>query len=289
MFALHDLAALIAVAESGAVRRAAVALGRTQPAVTQAIQRLEEAAGFALLDRSGYRAKFTERGETFVKRARATVQQARDLGALATALSRGVEARLRIGVHGAIPIESWMHLIKDVPQRFPHTVLELQTGEGDAPIRRLLNEEAEFAVALGSVPERHAVKIRSTPLGDVEFVNVVHASRYASNTENGLASLPQILVADFDDPATAYGVVEGHRYWRVSDHRTKVAVILAGAGWGAVPAFMVDAAMQDSTLSCISYCGIGPRSKHPFYLHQKRDKPEGPVTEFIRSRSQGVR
>jgi DNA-binding transcriptional LysR family regulator len=289
MFALHDLAALIAVADNGAVRRAAVALGRTQPAVTQAIQRLEEAAGFALLDRSAYRAKFTQRGETFVKRARATVQQARDLGALAAALSRGVEARLRIGVHGAIPIESWMHLIKDVPERFPHTVLEVQTGEGDAPIRRLLNDEAEFAVALGSVPERHAVKISSTSLGEVEFVNVVHASRYVSSSDNDLASLPQIIVGDFDDPDTAYGVVEGHRYWRVSEHRTKVAIILAGAGWGAVPAFMVDAAMQAGTLSCISYRGIGPRSRPPLYLHRKRDKPQGPVGEFIQNRSQAPR
>src|SRR5262245_32235039 len=68
MFVVHDLAALVAVAESGSVRRGASALGRTQPAVSQAIQRLEEAAGFALLDRSGYRVRLTERGETFVKR-----------------------------------------------------------------------------------------------------------------------------------------------------------------------------------------------------------------------------
>jgi DNA-binding transcriptional LysR family regulator len=57
MFVIHDLAVLVAVADGGSVRSAAAALGRTQPAVSQAIQRLEGAVGFSLLDRSGYRAR----------------------------------------------------------------------------------------------------------------------------------------------------------------------------------------------------------------------------------------
>src|SRR5690606_32198436 len=108
----------VAVADGGSVRRAAAAMERTQPAVTQAIQRLEDAVGFALLDRSGYRVRLTERGEAFVKRARLTVKQARELKAFASVLSSGVEARLRIGVHGAIPTEAWMPLLTELPQRF---------------------------------------------------------------------------------------------------------------------------------------------------------------------------
>jgi DNA-binding transcriptional LysR family regulator len=286
MFAAHDLAALVAVADGGSVRRAAIALCRTQPAVSQAIQRLEEAVGFPLLDRSGYRAKLTERGETFVKRARASVKQARDLRAFAGVLSRGVEARLRIGVHGAIPIASWFHLISDVAARYPDTVLEIQLGEGDAPLRRLMNDEADLVIVLGSVPA-YAMGVHSRPLGELEFVNVVRTDRLGSSLQEDLASLPQVLVADFEDPATAYGVVEGHRYWRVSDHRIKVAAIIAGVGWGSVPALMVGAALQDGTLSPITYRGLGPKSRRPFYLYRQRDKPQGPVASFIWNKCEG--
>lgn len=285
MFTAHDLAVLVAVADSGSVRGAAVALGRTQPAVTQAIQRLEEAVGFALFDRSAYRVRLTERGETFVKRARASVQQARELRAFATVLSEGVEPRLRIAVHGAIAVSSWLRLVDDLPQRFPDTAIELQTGEGDAPIRRLMSGAAELAVVLAGAPERVAAGVHASRLGDVEFVNIVRSSRLGANPEADLARLPQLLVADFEDPDARFGVIEGHRYWRVSDHQMKTALIIAGAGWGSVPAALVSGALHDGTVRAIAYRGMGPSSRHPFFLCRKRDHELGPVASSICARA----
>jgi DNA-binding transcriptional LysR family regulator len=279
MFAAHDLAALVAIADHGSVRRAAATLGRTQPAVSQAIQRLEEAVGFPLLDRSGYRVQLTERGETFVKRARVTVKQARDLRTFAGVLSSGVEARLRIGIHGAIPLASWMHLISDVAERFPDTALEIQLGEGNAPLRWLTTNEADLAILLSAGPTHAGV--HSQLLGELDFVNVVRTDRLGANLQESLGSLPQILVADFEDPATGFGVAEGHRYWRVSDHRIKVAAIIAGSGWGSVPEVMVEAALREGRLSAIAHRGMGPRSRRPFYIYRQRDKPFGPVAGFI--------
>lgn len=230
MFTPQDLAALIAVADAGSIHRAAEVLGRTQPAVTQAIQRLEEAVGFQLLDRSGYRVSLTERGAIFAKRARATVKQARDLRVFASVLERGIEAQLRISIHGAIPPNAWMHLIADIPMRFPDTVLELHVGEGDSPIRRLQNDESDLAIVLSLAADHRNTNLERLMLGEVEFVTVVQAARIDIGEEDNLAALPQILVADFDDPTTSYGVVEGHRYWRLSDHRLKAAAIVAGTG-----------------------------------------------------------
>lgn len=281
MFPAHDLAALIAVAEGGSIHQAAAMLGRTQPAVTQAIRRLEQAVGFALLDRSGYRVKLTERGETFAKRARVTVKQARDLRAFATVLSRGVEAHLRISVHGAIPPALWMPLVAEIPERFPETVLELHVGEGDAPLRRLKNDEADLAIVLTATADHHATGFEHRQIGALEFVNVVQAARLVSTAEEDLAALPQILVADFDDPASNFGVVEGHRYWRVSNHQIKAAAIIAGAGWGSVPTALVAAELGDGRLQPIIYRGQGPSSRRPIFLYQKNEKPQGPVANFI--------
>lgn len=288
MFAVHDLAVLIAVAESGSVRSAASSLGRTQPAVSQAIQRLEEAVGFPLLDRSGYRACLTERGETFVKRARATVNQARELQAFASVLSRGVEARLRICVHGAIPLAGWMHLVSDLERRFPETVLELELGEGDAPFRRLHSDEAELAVVLSPAVSRHAPGLTFRKLGQLEFVNVVAARKLGANLEGDLAGLPQILVADFEDVVTGYGIAEGHRYWRVADHRIKAALIAAGQGWGNVPSSVMEPALTAGTVTAFAYRGIGPRTEQPYYLCRKRERAEGPAAAYVWQQTEGA-
>lgn len=281
MLPVQDLAALIAVADAGSIHRAAEVLGRTQPAVTQAIQRLEEAVGFPLLDRSGYRVALTERGAIFAKRARATVKQSRDLRAFARVLERGVEAQLRISIHGAIPSNAWMHLIAAIPERFPDTVLELHVGEGDAPIRRLQNDECDFAIVLALSADHHNTNLERIALGEMEFVTVVQAARIDAGEETILTALPQILVADFDDPTTSYGVVEGHRYWRLSDHRLKVASIIAGAGWGSVPTHLVEEEIRHGVLRSVSYGGLGHQSLHTFYLYKKREKPQGPVATFI--------
>lgn len=71
-----DIAALrsfLAVAETGAVTRAAVRLNLTQPAVSLQIRRLEEVLGIRLFDRSGRGVTLTSRGEQFVGHARRLV------------------------------------------------------------------------------------------------------------------------------------------------------------------------------------------------------------------------
>lgn len=288
MYSAQDLAALVAVADTGSVRAAACALGRTQPAVTQAIRRLEAAVGFALLDRSGYRARLTERGETFVKRARTSVAQARGLRSLATLLAKGVEPRLRIAVHSAIPTEAWVGLVQDLPRRFPETSVEVEAGEGNAPLRRFMGGEAHLALLLDPFPERYATSVERLDLGQIEYVNVVRADRLA-DLQDGLPKIPQVLASDFDDLTTSFALGEGPRFWRVSDHRMKVAAIAAGAGWGYVPRTLVAAELGDGTLRTTSCFGVSERGARAFALYRRRDLPSGPVTDFVWEAAQALR
>jgi DNA-binding transcriptional LysR family regulator len=279
MYSAPDLAALVAVADTGSVRAAATALGRTQPAVTQAVRRLEAAVGFALLDRSGYRARLTERGETFVKRARVSVAQARGLRALATLLAKGIEPRLRIAVHSAIPTEAWVGLVQDLSRRFPDTSVEIEAGEGNAPLRRFMDGEAHLALLLDPFPERYATSVERRDLGQIEYVNVVRADRLGE-LQGGLPQIPQVLASDFDDLTTSFALDEG-RLWRVSDHRMKVAAIAAGAGWGYVPRPLVEAELRAGTLCATSCFGVSERGARAFALYRRRDLPRGPVAELI--------
>ena len=279
MMTVHDLAAFVAVAECGSVRQAAAELARTQPAVSQAIQRIEDDIGFPLLDRSGYRAVITERGRLFLNRAKALVKHAGDLKSYADVLSRGHESRLRLSVHGSLASENWIPLIAHIPAAFPDTALEIRRCESGAPIRELNRDSADLAIAIGSPTDAHIIDIDRCPIGEIEFVNVVERSKLES--ESNLAQLPQILVTDFEDPGGEYGVADGHRFWRVSDFQTKLDAIVMGLGWGALPKWMVADKLADDRLQQFVYRGLGPISSHPIFLCRRQYTPLGPAGNSI--------
>jgi DNA-binding transcriptional LysR family regulator len=280
MFSGTDLAAIVAIADTGSVRGAAGVLGRTQPAVTQAIHRLEDAVGFPLLDRSSYRARLTERGESFVKRARLAVNQARSLRDFATLLSTGVEPQLRIAIDGAIPQTVWIDLIRKATSQFPDTSVEVKSGQDYAPLRRLETGEADLAVLFDITVRRRNAGLEGRLLGEVEFCNVVRADKLDRLRETE-ATIPQIYVADFEDSAPGYGSVDGQRYWRVSTHLMQVEAILAGLGWGSVPKILIGEALAGQILVSLPYLGLSERSSYSFSLYRQRDHQFGPVASLV--------
>ncbi|TAN20792.1 MAG: LysR family transcriptional regulator [Acidobacteria bacterium] len=66
---LADLETLLTVARERSFSRAAEKLHRTQPAISQAVQRLEHDCGEILIDRASRRARLTPAGELVVQRA----------------------------------------------------------------------------------------------------------------------------------------------------------------------------------------------------------------------------
>jgi DNA-binding transcriptional LysR family regulator len=179
-------------------------------------------------------------------------------------------------------------LLDNLPERFPETVLELELGEGDAPLRRLMNDEAQLAIVLQALPDRHAANIESTVLGELDFVNVVRTDRMGRLLEEH-STLPQILVADFDDPLSSYGVAEGSCYYRVSNHRLKAALIVGGHGWGSVPVDLVADALTQGVVAAVAHKGLTERGRRPFSLCRKRDRAPGPVATHIWAMAQTIR
>ncbi|WP_218509168.1 LysR family transcriptional regulator [Variovorax sp. dw_308] len=94
---LRDLKYFETVAELGHLGQAADKLGRTQPALTKCVQRLEEAFGSALFERKGRGIQLTPVGEVLLMRARllrsATEEALREVGDFA----RGNAGHVRIG------------------------------------------------------------------------------------------------------------------------------------------------------------------------------------------------
>src|SRR5687767_1737469 len=94
---LGELKVFVTVATEHSFSRAAVKLCRTQPAVSQAVRRLEEDLGELLFDRSMKSAQLTQAGNTLLPQAIQLLRMADEAVATVRQLSQRDRAVLRIG------------------------------------------------------------------------------------------------------------------------------------------------------------------------------------------------
>lgn len=145
---LNDLDALIAVVETGRMRRAAERLHLSQPAISKKIRELEAALGVPLFERSRAGVKATAYGVALVERAKTMFDELdlafRDLVHLAD--PRGGIVRLacmetlNAGLVGAA--------IARVAQQYPRMQFRVQSGESPELIgRHLAERQTELVVA----------------------------------------------------------------------------------------------------------------------------------------------
>lgn len=148
---LRDLRYFEVVAELGHLGQAAEKLGRTQPALTKAVKRLEETFGCALFERRGRGIRLTAVGEVLLARARtlrgATEEALREVGDFA----KGNAGHVRIG-SGPIAAEHALPEICNLLlEEAPATTIEITIAQSSTLRERL--REGSIDILIGLMPE----------------------------------------------------------------------------------------------------------------------------------------
>lgn len=144
----------VEVAKHQHFTRAAEALYITQPALSQAMKRLESEAGMLLFERSGRGVKLTESGRILYDYAQKIIAQMDKMHTEVNGIRRGIAGEVRIGTVLPIKSLSWLRqVISHEMEQAP----ELQIHVLSEPRERILNmlkiKELDFAVTTGGVPE----------------------------------------------------------------------------------------------------------------------------------------
>ena len=166
---LDDLKVLLAVASERSFSRAARKLHRTQPAVSQAIRRLEVAAGEALVDRSTRDGALTDAGELLLDYAARLVRLADEaLGAMGD-LQQIRKGRVLIGaneagVHAVLPVIAAFH------QQYADVLVDVRRIPSRQMAQEVLLKSVDFGVLTFNPPERD---LQSLLLGTDELVLLV--------------------------------------------------------------------------------------------------------------------
>lgn len=140
------LRSFVTVIEVASFTRAAEILGRTQPAISLQIKRLEETVGYDLIDRQSKVITLTERGEDLAVHAR-QILRLNDI-AMAKFEKQEQSAKLRVGLPVDYAVNTLQSCLTDVVRRFRDVQVEIRCDLSKHLLSGLRSGELDIVVAL---------------------------------------------------------------------------------------------------------------------------------------------
>jgi DNA-binding transcriptional LysR family regulator len=196
----EDLRVFATVAAERSFSRAARKLRRTQPAVSQAIRRLEQMTGETLVDRSLRDGTLTDAGELLLDYAarllRLTEEAASALGDLRQMRTgRVLVGANEGGVHAVLPVVAAFH------QAHPSVLVEVRRIPSRQMAQEVLLRSVDFGVLTFNPAER---ELSSVLLGPDELVLLVRPDHpLAGRRQATMAEMGRQPVIAHNDPSPA--------------------------------------------------------------------------------------
>lgn len=150
----RHLQCFLAVAQFGAVQKAAESLSVTQPAVSKTIAELEAILGVRLFERGRRGAVPTREGQLFLPHASACVSALRQGVDLLAGAQGAVAAPLAVGMLPTVAPSLVPPVLRRFATQWPHVVVQLATASNVELMARLKEGAIEFAVGRLADPER---------------------------------------------------------------------------------------------------------------------------------------
>jgi DNA-binding transcriptional LysR family regulator len=256
-------------------------LGRSQSAVSYAVQQLQSQLPVPLLDHSGRRARLTEAGETLLRRARGLIEDLKSLEALAARLAEGWETEIRIAVDIIFPPSLFYEALAAFGAICRNTRLEVVETVLSGTTEALLRREVDLAI-VGPVPPGFL----GARLMPIEFIAVAHPGHplVALGRPLTLADLKghrQIVVRDSGSKRRLdAGWLGAEERWTVSHLKTSIEMLKSGLGFAWVPREHIWAELEGGTLVPLPLTEGATRSAELHLVHTDRDSA-GPATQAL--------
>lgn len=271
---LEQARALDALDRAGTFAAAAKQLRRGHTSVLYLISTLEDALGFAVLDRTGYRTKLTAQGKRVLDGCRALLAAEAALATTITELRAGWEPTVMVVFDGIVPIDPLLHAVgRLIAQQVPTQI--------DVRAEFLAGVEAAFerdtadlmiAVLAPRISGLHAVAL--PPLRASLVARADHPLAAGKHGERALESHLLLTVRGSDprlDLPTAG--IEARSTVLLNDFTSKRAAILAGIGYGWLPDVLIEQELAKGRLKRIKWTRASTHQFHPRLYHRGQPGP----------------
>lgn len=246
---LEQWAVLAAVVDEGGFAQAALALNRSQSAISYSIARLQESLDLPLLAVEGRKSVLTVHGQTLLARGRALVKELDTLELLARSLKQGWESELKLVVDAAFPRARLLSIVAELQSTCPSTQIQLADVVLSGAEQAILEASADLVVT-SRVPPGHL----SDWLLDVSFIAVARPDHALFRVERELTAddLVHHVQAVVRDSGTLHPRDEGwlgaERRFTVSSMEASLATILAGLAFAWLPEHMLVEQLRSGAL-----------------------------------------
>jgi DNA-binding transcriptional LysR family regulator len=198
-----DIAALrtfLAVAQERSFSRAAAKVHRTQPAVSQAVRRLEAVLGEQLFDRSAKHATLTDAGRMLQNYGQRLVRLAEEAESAVRELRDLRRGRVLVGANEAA-VHTLLPLIARFRQRHPQITIDVRR----VPARQIAVEVQQGSLDFGALTFRPAESgLFEVKVGSDELVLLVPPShRLAKRRQVTMEEVAGEAVVAHNDPSPA--------------------------------------------------------------------------------------
>lgn len=252
---LDQIQILLTVVDQGSFSKAAKKLNRAQSAVTYGIQKLEAQIGLPLFDRTAYRPALTEAGRTLLVRARRIAEETNAFRDTARSLASGLEAELTIVLDSMFPMPPVVEALRAFTARFPTVPPRVYVQSLGAAAELVL--DGTCMIGLLQLVFSDIALLKRFPLLTIDLVPVAAPGHPLAQIDGPIETHilhdhVQLVLTDRSTLTAGrdYGVLSG-RTWRLADLGAKQAMLLAGLGWGNMPAHMVAADIAQGRLKVI--------------------------------------
>lgn len=277
-----------AIDRGGSFAAAAGTLHKVPSTISYTVSRLEEQLGFELFARRGPRVALTPAGRELLSEGRWLLRSAADLESRLRRIATGYEAELHLVHDSLLPTSVLVDHIRAFQALGCGTRLrirsEVMTGSWEA----LREGRADLVLAIGDPPggfAQQAVRLRS-----VDFVFCVAPGHPLTRlgrpvTEADLVEHTAIVVADSARtlPARSIGHIAGRSRITVADIEAKIALQVAGLGYGYLPRCRIVGALARRDLVALD--AAERREPEPLWLAWRLEG-EGEALKWWRARLQ---
>lgn len=257
---LDQWQALVAVVETGSYAAAAVALKKSQSAVTYLIQQLESRLGVSAFETRGRRAVLTPVGEMLHRQARVLLEQAHRLEQRARTVSAGWEPVIRIAVEILLPPEPMLAALAGFAEQSPATRVDVEETVLGGTIEAVLQKRVDLAIT-PQIP----VGFLGDPLTRLKLIAVAHPDHPLHRlnrplTATDLAEHRHLLVRDSGIHRDSRAIsVDVDRRWTFSQFDTSIRAAIQGHGFAWYPQARIQDALAQGLLKPLPLIEGGER------------------------------
>ncbi|MBL6751083.1 MAG: LysR family transcriptional regulator [Nevskia sp.] len=268
---LEQWRALQAVVDAGGYAQAAVALHKSQSAVTYAVQKLESLLDVKVFEVVGRKAHLTATGEVLYRRAKALLDEAGALEHAAGTLAAGWEPEVRLAVEVIFPTWLLLECFAGFAAERPETRIELYETVLSGTEEALLQRRVDLAVC-SQVPPGFA----GDALMRLRIVAAAHPEHPLHRLGRPLSLQDlrkhrHLVIRDTGSQRTSATWLGAEQRWTFSQKATSIRAACMGQGFTWLPEETIRAELAAGLLKPLPMREGGERWGELYLVYADRD------------------